>query len=374
MTRMLVFLVWVGLELGLGGLLLGGCGKSAPGRGWQAASRDRGAAARIDQDIAKLDGATAKKMRETLDAMAATPRTPEGVRAAAALAVGAKLVPPDWSGSGTHPAWSVFHEASLNLMAGLVAGAAKQELADGRQPGEGVTLLDAVEEMPLVQVYNSGGPIPDSSDRARLLGEVELAYGKQFMEALARNPPPGPNGAQPQGAATGSAQLMGKPVSGNPVDLCNPVEPQQRAATAQVQLSGDVTNAPVDLPAICGAFHTVKTNRFEVGDGTLFRACFPDGSTLSISSDVVIAGKVKPLFVVKDYKKTGPLVELNRAGVGTYNQRDEPTDADQLDIAFDWSKVMLSIDLPWPSKLDRVVHVEATFDCGGPLRENTWAP
>jgi hypothetical protein len=370
MTRMLVTWVaaTVAAALALGGLLMGGCGRSAPDRGWQAASRDRGAAARIDKDIAALDGATAKKLRQTLDAMAATPRDPAGLRAAAALAVGAQLVPPDWSGSGTHPAWSVFHEAQLNLMAGLVAGAARKELADGRQPGEGVELLDAVEEMPLVQVYNSGGPIPDTADRSRLLAEVELAYGKPFMEAVGRTQP------QPTGGATGSAQLMGTPASGKPVDACNPVEPQQRAATAHVLLTGDVSQAPVDMPAICGALHTTKTNRFEVGDVTLFRACFPDGSTLSISADVVLAGKVKPQFVHKDYKKTGPLVELNRAGVGTYNQRDEPTDADTLDIAFDWSKVSLSIDLPWPSKLDRVVHVEATWDCGGPLRENTWAP
>ena len=59
---------------------------------------------------------------------------------------------------------------------------------------------------------------------------------------------------------------------------------------------------------------------------------------------MLLVGKVKPIFTYADYKKTGPLVELNRVGVGTYNQRDEPGDTDVLDIAFDWSKVTLSIE------------------------------
>jgi hypothetical protein len=155
---------------------------------------------------------------------------------------------------------------------------------------------------------------------------------------------------------------------------CAPVAPHQRAAKATVQLTGDVNQPTVELPAICGALHTAATNRFKVGDGTLFRACLPDGSTLSISADVLLVGKPRPVFVYADYKKTGPLVELARPGVGTYNQRDEPTDADKLDIAFDWSRVTLDIDLPWPSKKDRVVHATATWDCGGPMRENTWGP
>ncbi len=128
------------------------------------------------------------------------------------------------------------------------------------------------------------------------------------------------------------------------------------------------------MPALCGAFHTTATNRFAVGDGTLFRACFPDGSTLSISADVLLIGKLRPLFVYADYKKTGPLVEYAVPGKGTYNQRDEPTDTDTLMIEYDWSKVSLSIGLPWPSKRDRVVQVTATWDCGGPMRENAWAP
>lgn len=344
-----------------------GCGDSAPtATGWRGAARDPGEAARIDREIGeRLDAAAAKRVRETLDAMAAMPRTVAGVRAAAQLAVdGAdKVVPDDWSGGGgNHPAASLLQDAALDVLAGLVAATAKGAKKRGDTARD--DLIDAVAEIPLIRSYNSGGPLPDDDDRARLRAELEIVFGT----LPSRGQPPATDWTAP-GSGSGSGSNAG-PVP----PACTPVEPQQRAAHATVELSGDVVQSAVTVPAICGAFHTAATKRFAVGDGTLFRACLADGSTLSISADVLLVGKVKPLFTYADYKKTGPLVELNRPGVGTYNQRSEPSDADTLDIAFDWSKVTLSIDLPWPSKLDRVVHAVANFDCGGPMRANTWGP
>lgn len=339
-----------------------GCGDTAPDRGWQRAARDRGEAARIAGEIGKLPREQAAKVVETLDAMAATPRTAAGIRAAAQLAENARVVPPDWSGGGgTHPAAARLHDASIDLLAGLVAAAAR----DAKKQGDTARgdLIDAVYEIPLPRLYNSGGPISDSQDRSRLLAELEIAFGRLPERGL----PPATDWQAGPGSGSGSGWSSFPPA-------CQPVEPHQRGANAVVTLTGEVTQSEARVPALCGAFHTAATNRFAVGDGTLFRACLPDGNMLTISSDVLLVGKVKPLFVYKDYKKTGPLVELNRAGVGTYNQRDEPADTDTLDIAFDWSKVTLSIDLVWPSKTDRVVHVTATWDCGGPMRANTWAP
>lgn len=337
----------------------GGDGGGSGGAAWERAARDRGEAARIAGDIRKLPREQAAKVEQTLEAMAATPRGPAGLRAAAALADGARVVPADWAGGGgTHPAARALHDASIDLLAGLVAAAAAAAKKDAAARED---LAEAVAEIPLPHLYNSGGPISDAQDRSRLEGELRLAFGKDYV------PPARPDDPTPDlGSGSGSGP--------GTVGACVPVEPHQRAAKATVELTGERTHASITVPALCGAFHTAATNRFKPGDGTLFRACLDDGQVLSISADVLLVGKVKPLFTYADYKKTGPLVELQVAGVGTYNQRDEPADTDTLDIAFDWSKVSLSIDLVWPSKTDRVVHATAAWDCGGPMRANTWGP
>jgi hypothetical protein len=165
-------------------------------------------------------------------------------------------------------------------------------------------------------------------------------------------------------AGAGSAAPMPASVAG-----CTPIEPHQRAGRATITVVGDGLEVrDVIAPAICGAFHTEATKRFAVGDGTLFKACLPDGLTFSISSDVVLTGKQTVTFTYEDYKKKTALLEVSRVGVGTYNQRDEPTDKDQLFIGYDWHEANAHVDLVWPSNKDRVLRVDAVFDCGGPLR------
>lgn len=144
---------------------------------------------------------------------------------------------------------------------------------------------------------------------------------------------------------------------------------KQRAGYAKLTLDGDGLGEMHDnIPALCGALHTAATKRFAVGDGTLFRVCIPGGGRFQISSDVVLSGPLSTEFTYENYKKTGPLIELYRPEVGTYNQRDTPAEHDKLDVAFDWSTVAAELDLVWPSKKDRVVHVKAHIDCGGALR------
>jgi hypothetical protein len=148
---------------------------------------------------------------------------------------------------------------------------------------------------------------------------------------------------------------------------CTPAAPFQRPGTASVTVLGDgIDLAVTDAPAMCGALHTTASKRFAVGDGTLFRACLPDGSSFAISSDVALAGNVNPRFVYENYKKTGPLLEYSRPGIGTYNQRDEPTDNDKLFIAFDRSAATAAIVVAWPSKTARQVTVTASFVCDPP--------
>lgn len=144
---------------------------------------------------------------------------------------------------------------------------------------------------------------------------------------------------------------------------------KQHAGLAEVTLDGDgLGEKHVNIPALCGGLHTEATKRFAIGDGTLFRVCIPGGARLQISSDVVLSGPMSTEFRYADYKKTGPLIELYRPDIGTYNQRDVPGERDKLEIAFDWSKVEAELDVVWPSKTDRAVHVTAHIDCGGPLR------
>lgn len=140
---------------------------------------------------------------------------------------------------------------------------------------------------------------------------------------------------------------------------------KQRAGYADIQLEGDgLGEKHTNLPALCGALHTAATKRFAVGDGTLFRACIPGGARFQISADVALSGPVSTEFVHDGSKKTGPLIELYRPELGTYNQRDVPGENDKLVIAFDWSTVETEVDVVWPSKKDRVVRVSATFRCG----------
>ncbi len=152
------------------------------------------------------------------------------------------------------------------------------------------------------------------------------------------------------------------------VEGCVPVEPSQHAGKATLTVVGDGQDVhDLVVPAVCGALHTEATRRFAVGDGTLFKACLPGGVAFSITADVALTGPQSVTFVYDDYKKKTALLELAVAGKGTYNQRDEPTDADSLTIAYDWHTALAHVDVVWPSKKDRVVRVDAAFDCGGPI-------
>ncbi len=161
------------------------------------------------------------------------------------------------------------------------------------------------------------------------------------------------------------------PVAAMPASVpgCMPVEPHQRAGRATVTIVGDGLDVhDVVAPALCGALHLEATRRFAVGDGTQFKACLPDGNAFSITADVVLTGPQQVTFKYEDYKKKTALLELAVAGKGTYNQRDEPTDADKLTIAYDWHTAEAHVDVVWPSKKDRVVRVDAVFDCGAAMR------
>lgn len=205
------------------------------------------------------------------------------------------------------------------------------------------------------------------------------APARRAADPAATPPGAGPNGAGPNGAVPGGAVPGGAgPVATTPsapaptptpVAGCEPVAPHQRAGKATLTLVGDGLEVrAATAVAVCGAFHTEATRRFAVGDGTLFKACLPDGFTVSIAADVVLTGKQSLVFTYEDYKKKTALIELARPGVGTYAQKDEPGETDNLTIAYDWAGAEAHVDLVWPSKKDRVVRVDAVFDCGGPLR------
>lgn len=178
------------------------------------------------------------------------------------------------------------------------------------------------------------------------------------------NAPAAPSAPSVPTTAGSGAAAMPASVAG-----CTPTAPHQHAGKATISTVGDGLDVhDAVVPAICGAFHLEATRRFAVGDGTLFKACLPDGNTFSIAADVALTGPQKLTFTYEDYKKTSALVELAVAGKGTYNQRDEPTEQDSLVIAYDWHDAVAHVDVVWPSKKDRVVRVDAVFDCGGPLR------
>ena len=180
--------------------------------------------------------------------------------------------------------------------------------------------------------------------------------------------PPTTAGAPTGGSAAAPSVPTAPAAMPAPVAGCTPVAPHQHPGKATITAVGDgVEVRGLVAPAICGALHLEATRRFAVGDGTLFKACLPDGNTFSISADVPLTGPQKLTFTYQDYKKTSALVELAVAGKGTYNQRDEPTEQDALTIAYDWSTAEAHVDVVWPSKKDRVVRVDAVFDCGGPI-------
>ncbi len=175
---------------------------------------------------------------------------------------------------------------------------------------------------------------------------------------------------EPAGTAT-APTAPAAPVAAMPASVpgCMPVAPHQRAGRATLTIVGDGLDVhDVVAPAICGALHLEATRRFAVGDGTQFKACLPDGNAFSITADVVLTGPQQVTFKYEDYKKKTALLELAVAGKGTYNQRDEPTDADKLTIAYDWHTAEAHVDVVWPSKKDRVVRVDAVFDCGAAMR------
>jgi hypothetical protein len=148
---------------------------------------------------------------------------------------------------------------------------------------------------------------------------------------------------------------------------CVPAAPHQRPGKATITIAGDgIDQAMTAGPAVCGALHTVATKRFAVGDGTLYRACLPDGSSFAISSDVALTGHVDPTFKYENYKKTGPLLEYTRPDVGTYNQRDPVGEGDKLFIEYDGSAATTTVVLQWPSKPDRQLTVTATVTCDPP--------
>lgn len=191
----------------------------------------------------------------------------------------------------------------------------------------------------------------------------------QPRRAVGAPPPPSAPATPPPAAVdpgTGLAAGAGSAVGTRAT--CIPVSPHQRPGKATITVVGDgVEQRMTDGPAVCGALHTVATKRFAIGDGTLYRACLPDGSSFAISADVALAGKVDPTFVYADYKKTGPLLEYTRPGVGTYNQRDPIGDGDALTITPERDGATATITLVWPSKADRQVAVTATFVCDPPV-------
>lgn len=177
-----------------------------------------------------------------------------------------------------------------------------------------------------------------------------------------------PTPAAPTPAAPAAAIDPGTGMAaGATAASCIPAAPHQRPGKATVTIAGDgVDQAMTAGPAVCGALHTVATRRFAVGDGTLYRACLPDGSSFAISSDVALTGHVDPTFKYENYKKTGPLLEYTRPGVGTYNQRDPIGETDKLFIEYDGSAATATIVLQWPSKADRQLTVTAAFTCDPP--------
>lgn len=177
---------------------------------------------------------------------------------------------------------------------------------------------------------------------------------------------PTPTAAAPAAPPSGAADPGTGLAPGATAASCTPAAPHQRPGTATVTVVGDgVELRMTDGPAVCGALHLVETKRFQIGDGTLFRACLPDGSSFAVSADVALTGNVDPRFKYENYKKTGPLLEYTRPGVGTYNQREEP-DGDKLFIEYDRSAATVTTTVQWPSKADRTIAVTARFTCAPP--------
>jgi hypothetical protein len=154
----------------------------------------------------------------------------------------------------------------------------------------------------------------------------------------------------------------------------------QRVGKASVSLHGDGVDISSDVQAICGGLYTEATHRFAVADGTLFRACFDDGSVMQVSADVQLAGTVNTEFRYENYKNVGPLIEFFRHDVGTYNQREGSQAAragetieehPTLQIDQDWKTVDLKISLQWPAYKQvgpqRIINATVHWDCGNDM-------
>ncbi|MBP6835992.1 MAG: hypothetical protein KBG28_06110 [Kofleriaceae bacterium] len=190
--------------------------------------------------------------------------------------------------------------------------------------------------------------------------------------APARAVPPGPAGP-PASNAVATAELAAGTWASKG---CTPAAVAgQRVGRATVELRGDGVDVSAEVPALCGGLHEKATNRFAVGDGTLVRACLPDGSILQISADVALSGPVGTTYRYENYRAVGPLIELYRAGVGTYNQRDDGPvrpgetviDDPALTLGAGLADATLRVSLQWPGHKPvgprRIVNARATWAC-----------
>lgn len=144
-------------------------------------------------------------------------------------------------------------------------------------------------------------------------------------------------------------------------------EANRKVGTASVTIEGDGTVFHGDTPAVCGGLHTKASNRFAVGDGSLFRACLPNGSIVEISADVQLTGNRPPVFRYENFRRTGPLIEFFAKNIGVYNQLDPIAKTDTLSISDDWSEINLHATLHWPALTkgdkERLVEVSVAWRC-----------
>jgi len=126
---------------------------------------------RIDDSIGRLRPEDRKVVDGVLTHMAGVTGDLAGIRAAADLASrgAGGFDTAWWTANGTYPGIAVLHDASLAVLTGLFAEVAAKASGDADRRA----LVQAVKSIPLVQEYNSGGPVPDDRDRSQLLHEVD---------------------------------------------------------------------------------------------------------------------------------------------------------------------------------------------------------
>lgn len=140
------------------------------------------------ENSVRLLGANTMRVNAALNGMSHEPATPEGLRAAAEHARDAQatIVDPSFSGSGDSPVVRAIADASMLILAGMVA----QACADHPDQASAAALIKAIRELHWPRTASSHTKTPGVEERSWLEQEMSLALDKKTWEAVKASAPP----------------------------------------------------------------------------------------------------------------------------------------------------------------------------------------